>query len=73
MYMTNNENQGYNEFMTKLFGKLSKLNSELQNDYNKLSPNAKISVDNTMNNIQGMIAQAQNMNEVINIINRFIR
>ena len=71
--MTNNENREYNEFMSKLFLKLSKLNSELNNDYNKLSPNAKVSVDNTMNNIREMISKAQNLNEVIDILNRFFR
>ena len=71
MYMTNNENQEYNEFMSKLANRLIKLNLELQEDYNKLSPNAKIMADKARQNILKGFAQAQNFNDMINTLNSF--
>lgn len=73
MYPYSNEKQEFNNFMTKLVEKIIKANIEIQEDYNKLSPNAKIMADNARQYILRSVTQIQNLNDLINILNNLKR
>ena len=73
MHPYNNERQEFNNFMTKLVEKIIKTNIEIQEDYNKLSPNAKIMADNARQYILRSVTQIQNLNDLINILNNLKR
>lgn len=71
MNLTNIENQKYNEFMSKLIDKLFKVYCETQTDYNNLSTNVKLEIDNTFKQIYNCFEKAKNINDVMNFLNSF--
>ena len=73
MHPYSHEKQEFNNFMTKLVEKIIKTNIEIQEDYNKLSPNAKIMADNARQYILRSVTQIQNINDLINILNNLKR
>lgn len=56
--------------MNKLIRKMIEVNSEIQNDYSKLSHNTKIMVDNTRNEIFRCLKYAHNIDDLIQLIQK---
>lgn len=63
MYI-NKDEQEFNDFMSKLIEKFIKTGIEIEEDYNKLSPNAKIMADNARQNALRCASQIHNINEL---------
>lgn len=69
MFPYSNDRQEFNKFMVKLIEKAFKAADEIQEEYNKLSPNAKAMADNEGEKIRRLIIQMHNFDEVKRVLN----